>query len=167
MSKCTGCKKCEVACSFFHTGRVSRRQARIKVLNLYELGLDGPVACVQCEERYCLVCPEDAMAVGPLGQVIISPTMCTLCEACEKACPIGAIEIFEKLVYVCDFCGGKPKCVDACTERAIEFVTGDKKAPSLSAIKKETSKMSPGQKRKHYLTKSGASLRKRWTQRHA
>ncbi|MFQ6110078.1 MAG: 4Fe-4S binding protein, partial [Candidatus Aminicenantales bacterium] len=119
------------------------------------------------EERYCLVCPEDAMAVGPLGQVIISPTMCTLCEACEKACPIGAIEIFEKLVYVCDLCGGKPKCVDACTERAIEFVTGDKKAPSLSAIKKETSKMSPGQKRKHYLTKSGASLRKRWTQRHA
>ena len=67
ISKCTGCKKCETVCAFVHSGKVSNRLARIKVLNLYEIGVDAPVACVQCEERYCLLCPEDAISVGPHG----------------------------------------------------------------------------------------------------
>lgn len=164
--KCTGCKKCEVACAFFHTGKVGNRLARIKVLNLYELGIDGPVACVQCRERYCLVCPEGALTLGPSGQIIVSPTVCTLCEVCENACPIGAIEIFDEIVYVCDLCGGAPKCVEACTEGAITFSRGEK-GPSLDAITKETNRMNPGQKREFYLKKLGAALREKWSRKHA
>ena len=167
LNQCTGCKKCEVACAFFHTGKISNHLARIKVLNLYEFGVDGPVVCIQCRERYCMVCPAEALILGPGGQVIISPTMCNLCEACEKACPIGAIEIFGEIVYVCDLCGGKPKCVESCTEGAISFVREDVERPSLATIKKKTKKMSPGQKRQFYLSEQGDELRKKWIPKHA
>jgi len=166
LHKCTGCKKCEVVCAFFHSGKVSNRLARIKVLNLYELGIDGPVVCIQCEEKYCLKCPEEALSLGSLGQIVVSPTVCNLCGVCEKACPIGAMEIYENILYVCDLCGGKPKCVEACTEGAITFAE-EEHGPSLDAIKKETNKMSPNQKRLYYLKKSGASLREKWSRRHA
>jgi carbon-monoxide dehydrogenase iron sulfur subunit len=167
LGKCTGCKKCEVACSFFHTGKVSNRLARIKVLNLYEIGIDGPVVCVQCKERYCLNCPEEALTVGSQGQIVVSPTMCTLCEACEQSCPIGAIAICDDIVYVCDLCGGKPKCVEACTEGAISFVREEAKGPSLKTIKKETRKMSPTQKRQFYLKRNGVALREKWSRKYA
>lgn len=106
------------------------------------------------------------MSLGSLGQIVVSPTVCNLCGVCEKACPIGAIEIFENIVYVCDLCGGKPKCVEACTEGAINFAQRDQE-PSLDAIRKETNKMSPNQKRLYYLKKLGISLREKWSRKHA
>jgi len=53
LSRCTGCRRCEAACAFFHTGRINPELARLKVVHLYETGIDGPVVCQQCEER-CL-----------------------------------------------------------------------------------------------------------------
>jgi carbon-monoxide dehydrogenase iron sulfur subunit len=167
ISKCTGCRRCEVACTFFHTGRINRHLARIKVLNLYESGIDGPIVCNQCKERYCMCCPADAMIIGSLGQIIISPNMCILCAACEKACPIGAIELFNDFVYVCDLCGGRPKCVDACTEGAIINDEKEKDHPTLAEIKKQTRKMNPIQKRHFYLKKLGAELREKWRNKYA
>jgi Fe-S-cluster-containing hydrogenase component 2 len=163
LNKCTGCKKCEVACAFFHTGKTGNRLSRIKVLNLYEMGIDGPVVCLQCEEKYCLKCPEKALSIGSFGQIILSPTVCNLCGVCEKACPIGAMEIHDRILYVCDLCGGNPKCVQACTEGALIFAP-EKNGPSLEEIKKETKtkKLSPNQKRQYYLQKLGASLREKW-----
>ena len=166
LHKCTGCKKCEVACAFFHTGKVSNRLARIKVLNLYESGIDGPVVCVQCEERYCLSCPENALSLGSSGQVVVSPTVCNQCGVCEKACPIGAIEIHADIVYVCDLCGGTPKCVESCTEGAIAFAERER-GPSLDAIRKQKYMGNPNQKRLNYLKKRGASLRDKWNRKHA
>ncbi len=139
----------------------------MKVLNLYETGVDAPVACVQCEEGYCLRCPEDAISVGPHGQMVVSQTRCTLCGVCEKACPIGAIEIFNDIVYVCDLCGGRPQCVDACTEEAILFEPGEKEGPTLEAISKDTRKMNPSQKRNHYIQKLSTHIRKDWKRKNA
>ena len=161
ISKCTGCKKCETTCSFFHTGKINNHLSRIKVLNLYETGIDGPVVCNQCQERYCMKCSVDAMTIGSSGQIIISPTVCNLCGVCEKRCPIGAIEIFNEITYVCDLCGGDPKCVNACTEGAIVFEKNEKH-PSLAAFKKKSIKMDPNQKRFFYLSEQGYLVRKKW-----
>jgi carbon-monoxide dehydrogenase iron sulfur subunit len=167
ISKCTGCKKCESVCAFFRTGRVNHHLSRMKVLNIYELGIDGPVVCIQCKERFCDCCPENAISMGSLGQVIVSPTLCTLCGACETVCPIGAIEIFNDIVYVCDLCGGRPKCVKACTEGAIQYVTETSTHASLVDFAKKTRKMNPDQKRYFYLKNLGLEVRKKWRKEYA
>jgi len=161
LARCTGCHRCEVACAFYHTGKINRHLSRIKVLNLYESGVDGPIVCVQCQERYCMSCPENALSIGSLGQIIVAPTVCTLCGVCEKRCPIGAIEIFNEIVYVCDLCGGKPRCVEACTEQAIVFEP-DGVQPSLAEIKSVTNRMNRSQKQQYYLNQQGTELRKQW-----
>lgn len=168
LSKCTGCKRCECACAFFRTSRISNRMARIKVVNLYEIGIDGPVACGQCEERYCDCCPSSAISKGAQGEVVVSPTLCGLCGACEKACPIGAIEIFDELVYVCDLCGGRPKCVEVCTEGAISATGGEGGGrPSVAMFKKKALGMNAAEKRALYVKTMGAEVRKRWGKTHA
>ncbi len=167
IGKCTGCRRCESACAFFRTGRISNRLARVKIVSLYQTGIDGPVACGQCQERYCDCCPHDAITYGSLGQVIVSPTSCRLCGACQEACPIGAIEIFNEFVYVCDLCGGRPRCVEACTEGAIHDQREEENHPSLARFKKGAKGMSLAQKRAAYVEVLGAEVRKTWSKAHA
>lgn len=167
LAKCTGCRRCEAACAFFHTGRISNHLSRIKVLNLFESGVDGPVVCVQCRERYCLKCPEKALTVGEEGQVYVSPTRCNLCGACEKNCPVGAMEIFNELLYVCDLCGGDPKCIRACTEGAIVWIREKQEAVSLEEYKEAAKGMNPSQKRRQYLKDRGDELRETWRRKGA
>lgn len=155
MGKCTGCRMCETACSFYHSGAVNRHTARIKVVHHYSTGTDGPVGCVQCKERYCTDCPADAISIGPLGEISVSMTLCTLCKKCERNCPIGAIEVFNDIVYVCDLCGGSPKCVEACTEGAVTYAPGRGETLSLAELKKETKKMNAGEKRAHFIETGG------------
>ncbi len=113
-------------------------------------------------------CPVDALSIGPLGQVVASPTLCNLCGKCRRNCPIGAIDIFDDIVYVCDLCGGSPKCVDACTEGAIIFEPGDSETVSLADIKENIKsdpvkkKMNAGEKRADYIDKQGQALLKKW-----
>jgi Fe-S-cluster-containing hydrogenase component 2 len=161
LGKCTGCRSCEAACSFFHTGKVSNRLARIKVMHLYETGIDGPIVCSQCEERYCMQCPEDAMSIGKLGEVIVAPTICTQCGTCVHNCPIGAIEEHEDLIYVCDLCGGRPKCVDACTEGAIIFETGSSRV-SLAEVKDAVEGWNTSERRRYYIENLGEGVRVSW-----
>lgn len=167
ISKCTGCKRCETVCAFFHTGRISNRLARIKVLNLYDIGIDAPMVCVQCRERYCMQCPAKALSIGRFGQVIASPTLCTRCGTCEKSCPIGAVELFNDIVYVCDLCGGNPRCIEACTEGAITWDDQEVEHPSLSVLKKETEEMNPSQKRHVYLRALSSDVREQWREERA
>lgn len=162
LSKCTGCRSCETACSFYRTGKVSRHLSRIKVMHIYETGIDGPVTCVQCDERYCLSCPENALKIGDMGQVIVSPTICTRCEVCVTKCPIGAIELFDDIVYVCDLCGGRPRCVEACTEGAILFKPDSSNGRSLAEIKGRTKGMNPSEKRREYIESLGEEIREKW-----
>jgi len=114
-----------------------------------------------------MCCPADALTIGSLGQVILSPTLCILCGDCEEACPIGAIEMFDDLVYVCDLCGGRPKCVEACTEGAITYEAESGEHPSLAFFEKETNKMNPSQKRYFYIKRQSSEVRKKWRKEYA
>lgn len=134
-------------------------------MHLYETGIDGPVSCVQCDERYCMSCPEDALKIGEFGQVVASPTICTRCEACVTKCPIGAIELFNDIIYVCDLCGGNPRCVDACTEGAITFEPNLQPRRSLAEIKTRTKGLNPSEKRREYIESLGEKIRQNWRAR--
>lgn len=162
LSKCSGCSRCQVHCSFFHSGKVGRSGARIKVVKFEDIGIDYPVVCQQCKERYCTKCPERAIEVGPLGQVVVSPTLCTACGTCQIMCPIGAIELYEEIPLVCDLCGGDPRCVKACTLKAISYDPAQIEAVSLKALKKGSRTLTPEEKRSRYARKGSRELRERW-----
>ena len=162
LSKCSGCSRCEVSCSFFHSGKIGRSGARIKVVKIEDIGIDYPVVCQQCRERYCTKCPEKAIEIGEMGQVVVSPTLCSACGTCEVMCPIGAIELFEDIPHVCDLCGGDPRCVRACTLGAIHYEPGADGAVSLKEFKKGCRGLDPEQKRLRYVMSGAAQLRQKW-----
>jgi anaerobic carbon-monoxide dehydrogenase iron sulfur subunit len=161
-SRCTGCRCCEAACAFHHTGSGGRLLSRIRVINLYELGVDAPVVCQQCGERYCLACPSEALTLGSLGQVVVSPTLCSQCDACARSCPIGAIETVNGIAFVCDLCGGQPRCVEACTQGAIAYNAGSGGAASLAPFKPGSERLAPSHKRAIFVRALGVSVRAAW-----
>jgi len=161
-TRCSGCRSCEVACSFFHSGSIGRAVSRIHVINIYETGVDAPVRCVQCEERYCTNCPEEALTIGALGQVLFSPTLCKTCGKCARRCPIGAIQLTSDIVYVCDLCGGSPKCVEACDLGALSLARGPREAPSLEERRRQTKGSNPSERRRAYAEQQAAVMRRSW-----
>ncbi len=150
---------CETACSFFHTGSTNRNMSRINIIQLYEKGIDAPTVCLQCKDRFCSDCPENAIAIGDLGQVIVSPTSCSLCNKCVKNCPIGAIHKFNEFIYVCDLCGGNPRCVQACTEGAISFLPKEMNKTLLKPFKKDSKGKNVSEKRVAFVEKTGKKVR--------
>jgi Fe-S-cluster-containing hydrogenase component 2 len=151
-----------VHCSFFHSGKIGRGGARIKVVKMEEIGVDYPVVCQQCTERYCTRCPEKAIQINALGQIIVSPTLCTACGTCEIMCPIGAIELYEEIPHVCDLCGGDPRCVKACTLDAIRFEPDLTGAVTLKDFKKGSRGLDAEEKRLRYALALSRDLRDRW-----
>jgi Fe-S-cluster-containing hydrogenase component 2 len=162
LEKCSGCTRCEVHCSFFHTARIGRSTSRIRVVKIEELGIDYPVVCQQCIGRYCTECPEGAIDTGQFGQIVVDSSLCTGCGTCETLCPIGAIELYEDLPGVCDLCGGNPHCVQACTLDAIHFEPEVSEAVDLEEYASDSRKLQPHEKRLRYARKNANSLRDRW-----
>ncbi len=162
LARCSGCSRCEVHCSFFHSGKIGRSGARIKVVKIEDIGIDFPVICQQCQERYCTQCPEKAIEIASMGQVIVSPTLCTACGTCEIMCPIGAVELYENIPHVCDLCGGDPRCVKACTLDAIRYEPDVTERISLKEYKKGSRRLNPEEKRLRYTLASAQGLRNQW-----
>lgn len=162
ISQCSGCSRCEVNCSFFHTGTIGRSVSRIRVVKVEGTGIDFPVVCQQCEERYCTKCPEGAIEVGPLGQIVVSPTMCVSCGICEKLCPIGAIQLAKGIPFVCDLCGGEPRCAQECTMNAISLDAEVSGQVSLAAYKKSAKGLDTEAKRVCFAEEESRGLREQW-----
>jgi len=120
------------------------------------------VVCQHCRERYCTKCPENAIEIGALGQVIVSPTLCTACGTCEIMCPIGAIELYEEIPHVCDLCGGDPRCVKACTLDAIHYEPAVSETVSLKEFKRGSRGLGPEEKRLRYALSGSERQRQGW-----
>jgi len=161
-SKCSGCRRCETHCSFYHSGKTGHHGSRIKVEKVEMIGLDFPVVCHQCKEHYCTRCPQKAISVTKRGSIEVSPTLCDLCGLCEKLCPVGAIEIYNDIPQVCDLCGGNPRCVIACEMDAIRLDPTLSQNVSLAPLKKKTAQLSPAEKRHQRARQEGKILREGW-----
>jgi len=115
--RCSGCRKCEIACSLFHENRIWPEASRIRVFMLVP-GAEVPHLCVQCEDYPCVEsCPVDALSVSTdTGAVLVDKEKCTGCSLCIDACPgrVPHIHPTEKYAVICNLCGGEPQCVKVC-----------------------------------------------------
>ncbi len=121
--KCTGCRICEMICSFKNCDAFHPGQSRIKIIKEEELGIDLPVLCLHCQEPVCVdVCPIGAMEKRKDGLVTLDPDMCRGCRACMMVCPYGAVRENSEKMIKCDLCDGDPLCVQWCPTHAIRWI---------------------------------------------
>jgi Fe-S-cluster-containing hydrogenase component 2 len=125
---CTGCRICEMACSFFHYKEYNPARSRIKVLKDEKDGIYIPMACLHCGNPPCVdACPTGAMYRSD-GSVELNLKKCINCKMCMIACPFGAISIDRATMNVikCDLCGGDPQCAKYCPSGAIKYVRAER-----------------------------------------
>jgi len=119
LSKCSGCRKCEIACSLFHENRIWPEASRIRVFMLIP-GVDFPHFCAQCKDYPCVKsCPVDALSISKeTSAVLVNAETCIACGQCIDACPgrIPHTHPKGKHILICDLCGGDPQCVKVCQE---------------------------------------------------
>jgi len=124
-AKCTGCRMCEMACSFAHEQVYGPYWSRIRVSRLEDTGVDYPVVCQQCLRATCVeACPTGAIYRPEATMaILVDADKCTHCGECVKACPFGAVALHPEtgVPMICDLCGGKPVCVSRCETRAIHL----------------------------------------------
>lgn len=128
-TKCTGCRSCEIACSFAKNGECNPSKARLHIVRMKRYGINVPLVCQQCEKPLCKeACPTGAIYRGEkINAYKVSESKCIGCRACVLACPFGSISVFAEEGYAtkCDLCDGEPRCARACEEGAILYVTGE------------------------------------------
>ena len=135
MTKCIGCRSCEVACN-----EQNGNPADIKWRRVGELeGGTYPdtqrsylsMGCNHCLSADCLKgCPVNAYTKDPgTGIVLHSTDACIGCQYCVWNCPYS-VPVFNPergVVGKCDMCRGRleeglePACVNACPENAIQI----------------------------------------------
>lgn len=142
---CTGCRLCEMACSFHHEQACSSAMSRIKIVKDDEYGHHLVIVCMQCAEPYCVAsCPVEALRRnGETGIVLVDEELCTGCAACIEACPLEAISLDKEknTVFKCDLCGGDPECVKVCAREILTLKEIDPASPTRKSFMNETSKL--------------------------
>ena len=155
ISRCIGCKACEIACKEWNDLKVEPTynfgsyQSHVDLspdtwllMRFNELEIDGNLnwfitkdACLHCEEPGCLyACPaEGAIVQYENGIVDFNQENCIGCQYCIAGCPFD-IPRFSKetrRVYKCNMCidrveaGLEPACVKTCPTNAIAYGTKD------------------------------------------
>jgi formate dehydrogenase iron-sulfur subunit len=135
MSKCIGCRCCEVACSEQNANPIERNWRRVGEIEggvyPYTQRFYLSMGCNHCLEPACLKgCPVDAYKKdAATGIVLHSAETCIGCQYCTWNCPYGVPQFDPErgVVGKCDLCYGRltdslaPACVQACPEGAIQI----------------------------------------------
>ncbi len=124
--RCSGCRRCEIACSLHHEGNIWPAASRVRVFMLVP-GVEIPHLCAQCNDYPCVAaCPvEDALYVSEkTGAVLVDRDKCTSCGKCIDACPgkIPFLHPGDKKSVICDLCDGDPECVKACQKANFDAI---------------------------------------------
>ena len=121
--KCAGCMACAEICSLIKRGEIRPNASRVQIVRREWLGQYLQVVCQQCEPPTCRnACPSSAISRdAKTGAMLVDNQKCTMCGACVKACPFGAIHVDKNAVIICDLCGGEPRCIEWCPHGAIKY----------------------------------------------
>jgi carbon-monoxide dehydrogenase iron sulfur subunit len=120
---CSGCRYCEMVCSYHHEGKFSPTLSRVSVIREDLYGMDYPVFCRQCEPCPAVeACPIGALVQTGDGVVLCDYEACTGCGVCADACPFDAIKMEGgSRPLICDLCAGEPVCAKRCPTKALIF----------------------------------------------
>lgn len=125
IDKCTGCRICELACSFKKECKFNPRLSRVHISRL-DTGVNVPILCQHCEKPVCVaVCPTGAIKKDPVSGIVrINLEICNQCNRCIESCPVGAIQKhpLKNCLMKCDLCGGTPECVKECPANVLQLV---------------------------------------------
>ena len=142
MTKCIGCRSCEVACNEQNGNPAEINWRRVGEVEggTYPDTLRHylSMGCNHCLDADCVKgCPVDAYTKDPLtGIVLHSADACIGCQYCVWNCPYSVPQFNPErgIVGKCDMCQGRlaeglePACVNACPEGAIEIEIVNKSA---------------------------------------
>jgi carbon-monoxide dehydrogenase iron sulfur subunit len=132
-SACSGCRRCELACSMHHEGWMWPEASRVRVFMPFP-GLEVPHLCAQCQDYPCVnACPVQALSKDANGAVAVDREKCISCGACIRACP-GTVPFLhpgDNKATICDLCGGEPRCVEMCAEAGYNALTIVDEGPSV------------------------------------
>ena len=126
MTKCIGCRSCEVACNEQNNTPADLRWRRIGEIE----GGTWPNTDRFYLSMGCNHCPVDAYTKDPVtGIVLHAADACIGCQYCVWNCPYSVPQFNPErgVVGKCDMCHGRltdglePACVNACPESAIEI----------------------------------------------
>jgi anaerobic carbon-monoxide dehydrogenase iron sulfur subunit len=127
--KCTGCRRCMIACAMKHHNRIDPDLSCVEVIRFAPQDLAVPVICMACETAPCIkVCPMNARIRQANGTVVTDTDVCIGCRACVYICPVGSPRIHPVTgqTMTCNMCADEPEpwCVAACRqERALTLCT--------------------------------------------
>ena len=133
MSKCVGCKCCEVACAEQNNNPADVSWRRVGEIEggvfPYTQRMHLSMGCNHCLDPACMTgCPTEAYTKDPsTGIVHHNADACIGCEYCIWNCPYSVPTFNEErgVVGKCDMCHGRladgdaPACVDACPSQAL------------------------------------------------
>ena len=133
MSKCVGCKCCEVACAEQNNNPADVSWRRVGEVEggvfPHTQRLHLSMGCNHCLDPACMTgCPTKAYSKAPrTGIVLHNADACIGCEYCIWNCPysVPAFNPARGVVGKCDMCHGRlaegdaPACVDACPSEAL------------------------------------------------
>jgi carbon-monoxide dehydrogenase iron sulfur subunit len=122
--RCTGCLRCEYACSYMQTGAFQPAKSVIRVSPFEGHTSYAPYTCTQCAEGWCMTaCPVGAIVISAAGAKVVLDDQCVGCKLCTIACPYGTIfyNPGTHKAFKCNLCGGDPACVTASPTQAILY----------------------------------------------
>ena len=131
---CSGCKRCELACSLHHEGWMWPEASRVRVFMPFP-GCVVPHLCSQCNDYPCVAsCPVQALTVDEETKAVkVDKEKCISCGKCIKACPgqVPTLHPVDNKALICDLCGGDPECVKVCEEAGYNALKMVDEGPSV------------------------------------
>jgi len=132
---CSGCRRCEVACSLWHEGRIWPEASRVRVFMLVPT-LEIPHLCAQCHDAPCIPsCPVNALSWDEkTGAISVDTETCISCGLCIDACPgrVPFLHPGDLKARICDLCQGDPQCAKVCQEARYNALWRAKRPESVS-----------------------------------
>lgn len=118
-TKCTGCRVCQIICSFAHFNEINPKKAALAIDSQFPVpGVYEPRVCNQCG-ACAEVCPAEAISEKN-GIYVIDAEKCTGCGECVEACPNKVMFLHEdsSVPIKCDLC---KECVQLCATQVLSI----------------------------------------------